>query len=114
MFRKLILFTALAVGVSTLAAEASASASPAPARSPARNTADGALRLAQVGEIEVFYDGRGNRVLIDSYTGRVIAIQPPRRADGSPIGPEDVRILPGPGANEAIRRRFGALADAHE
>ena len=53
-------------------------------------------------------------MMIDRATGAPVLAQPPRRADGSPIGPEDVRILPGPGANEAIRRRFGAPADAHE
>lgn len=35
------------------------------------------LQLAQAGDVEVFYDGRGNRVIVDAYTGRVIAVQPP-------------------------------------
>ena len=51
-------------------------------------------------------------MMIDRATGAPVLAQPPRRADGSPIGPEDVRILPGPGANSAIRRRFGAPEDA--
>lgn len=58
-------------------------------------------------------------MMIDRATGAPVLAQPPRRADGSQIGPEDVRILPGPGANEAIRRRFATgrspmAADAHE
>ena len=36
------------------------------------------LRVAQNGDYEIFYDGRGNRVIVDSYTGRVIAVQPPQ------------------------------------
>lgn len=57
-------------------------------------------------------------LMIDRATGAPVLAEPPRRADGSPIGPEDVRILPGPGANAAIRRRFGTTepleADTHE
>jgi DNA-binding HxlR family transcriptional regulator len=48
--------------------------------------------------------------MVDRATGAPVAAPLPRRADGTPIGPEDVRVLPGPGANEAIRRRFGAVA----
>lgn len=46
-------------------------------------------------------------IMVDRATGDPVRASPPRRADGTPIGPEDVRILPGPGANNAIRRRFG-------
>lgn len=46
-------------------------------------------------------------IMVDRATGDPVRASPPRRADGTPIGPEDVRILPGPGANSAIRRRFG-------
>jgi DNA-binding HxlR family transcriptional regulator len=46
-------------------------------------------------------------VMIDRASGAQVLAPAPRRADGSPIGPEDVRILPGPGASDAIRRRFG-------
>jgi DNA-binding HxlR family transcriptional regulator len=46
-------------------------------------------------------------VMVDRATGAPVPAPAPRRADGSVIGPEDVRILPGPGANDAIRRRFG-------
>jgi lipoprotein-anchoring transpeptidase ErfK/SrfK len=37
------------------------------------------LHLAQFGDVEIFYDGNGNRVILDAYTGEIIAIQPPRR-----------------------------------
>ncbi|WP_137126001.1 helix-turn-helix domain-containing protein [Roseomonas sp. HF4] len=49
-------------------------------------------------------------VMLDAATGAPVQAPVPCRADGTPIGPEDVRILPGPGANGAIRRRFGAEA----
>jgi DNA-binding HxlR family transcriptional regulator len=49
-------------------------------------------------------------LMVDGATGATVRAPEPRRADGTPIRPEDVRILPGPGANEAIRRRFGARA----
>jgi DNA-binding HxlR family transcriptional regulator len=49
-------------------------------------------------------------LMLDAATGAPVQAPVPRRADGTPIGPEDVRILPGPGANGAIRRRFGAEA----
>jgi len=47
-------------------------------------------------------------VMVDRATGAPVLAAEPRRADGSPLSPEHVRILPGPGANDAIRRRFGA------
>jgi DNA-binding HxlR family transcriptional regulator len=52
-------------------------------------------------------------VMVDRVTGAAVRAPDPRRADGTPVGPGDVRILPGPGANDAIRRRFGSEAAAH-
>jgi len=40
------------------------------------------VQLAQRGDVEVYFDGNGNRVIVDSYTGEVIAVQPPRSAIG--------------------------------
>ena len=37
----------------------------------------GSLMLAQSGDLEVYFDGAGNRVIVDSYTGEVIAVEPP-------------------------------------
>lgn len=45
--------------------------------------------------------------MIDTLTGAPVLAPEPRRADGSRIQPEEVRIRPGPGANDAVRRRFG-------
>lgn len=49
-------------------------------------------------------------IMLDAATGEPVLAPVPRRADGTPVGPDDVRILPGPGANDAIRRRFGGEA----
>ncbi len=49
-------------------------------------------------------------IMVDRVTGAPVQGPEPRRDDGTRITPEDVRILPGPGANEAIRRRFGEVA----
>lgn len=38
----------------------------------------GTIAVAQSGDYDVFYDGNGNRVIVDSYTGKVVAIQPPQ------------------------------------
>ena len=44
--------------------------------------------------------------LVDAATGQEVTPEPPRGADGAPIRPEGVRLLPGPGAGEAMRRRL--------
>ncbi|MGP2494116.1 L,D-transpeptidase family protein [Mesorhizobium sp. PUT5] len=38
----------------------------------------GGIVLAQGGDYDVFYDGHGNRVIVDTYTGKVVAVQPPQ------------------------------------
>lgn len=35
------------------------------------------VMLAQSGELEVYYDGLGNRVIVDAATGEVVAVEPP-------------------------------------
>lgn len=37
------------------------------------------IQLAQNGDIQVFYDSDGRRVLLDTYTGEVVSIEEPRR-----------------------------------
>src|SRR5439155_6453854 len=39
---------------------------------------DGGILLAQDGNLDIYYDARGNRVIVDAETGKVIAIQPPQ------------------------------------
>ena len=75
MLRKIVVLTALATGLSALQAEAAVAPSGV-AVAPRVRADQNLLRLAQ-SEVEVFYDSRGNRVLVDPYTGKVIAVQPP-------------------------------------
>ncbi|ODT04465.1 MAG: hypothetical protein ABS58_16065 [Mesorhizobium sp. SCN 65-20] len=73
MLRRTFLLAAIAAGV---AGQATAAVVPMGVQGepPARAKQ---LQLAQDGDIEIFYDGRGNRVLVDPNTGKVIAVQPP-------------------------------------
>lgn len=53
-------------------------AAPRPEMSDAAPRQAGGVLLAQSGDYDVFYDGRGNRVIVDPYTGKVVAVQPPQ------------------------------------
>ncbi|GGC26084.1 HxlR family transcriptional regulator [Siccirubricoccus deserti] len=46
-------------------------------------------------------------VLEESATGQPVVARPVLSAAGTPLRPEEVRVLPGPGAGEALRARFG-------
>lgn len=75
MLRKIVVLSAMATGLSALQAVAAVAPSGEPAL-PRVQADKKLLQLAQ-SEVEVFYDSRGNRVLVDPYTGKVIAVQPP-------------------------------------
>ena len=53
-------------------------AAPRPEMPDAAPRRAGGVLLAQSGDYDVFYDGRGNRVIVDPYTGKVVAVQPPQ------------------------------------
>ncbi|MBN9275161.1 MAG: peptidoglycan-binding protein, partial [Mesorhizobium sp.] len=79
MVRTFLLLSTLIGGLAAsnaMAALPKAAPDEAP-RAAAQNDAIG-LQVAQNGDYEVFYDGRGNRVIVDPYTGKVIAVQPPQ------------------------------------
>jgi len=64
-------------------AQALAAVAPAPAtESRAAADSDGAplLRLAQFGDVEVYYDQYGRRVIVDAFTGEVLGVERPRRS----------------------------------
>lgn len=44
---------------------------------------------------------------VEKSTGAELSLPVLRGADGKPLGPADIRVLPGPGATPALRRRFG-------
>lgn len=49
-------------------------------------------------------------LLQEAATGRPVEAPRPLGADGRALRPEDVRVLPGPGAGRATRARFGGEA----
>ena len=76
MFRTILAFSVLAAGLLTSSAMASPTVDNA---LPAARAADsGGIVLAQDGNLDIYYDARGNRVIVDADTGKVIAIQPPQ------------------------------------
>ncbi|PBC06271.1 L,D-transpeptidase family protein [Mesorhizobium sp. WSM3860] len=76
MLRTIFTLSALAAGLASSGALAAPSLEGA--QNTVRPTQHGALLLAQDGNIDIYYDARGNRVLVDADTGKVIAIQPPQ------------------------------------
>jgi lipoprotein-anchoring transpeptidase ErfK/SrfK len=78
MLRTMFSLSAVALAV-LLSSGAMASTSPTqePEVRAARAAEEG-IRVAQNGDYQVFYDGKGNRVIVDPATGKVIAVQPPQ------------------------------------
>jgi len=74
MFRRIIAISAFAAGFVTLGAQASERSSGQPPI-PARAAVQGVM-LAQQGDVEIYVDEYGRRVIVDAYTGEVIAVQP--------------------------------------
>lgn len=52
-------------------------------------------------------------VLEEAATGRLVEAPPVLSSAGAPLRPEDVRVLPGPGAGRATRARFGGEEAGH-
>lgn len=60
-------------------------------------SARGDVVLAQYRDVEVYYDRFGNRVIVDAYTGEVVAVERPREY---PLDNREARrALPAPGVN---------------
>ncbi|WP_214469439.1 L,D-transpeptidase family protein [Mesorhizobium sp. dw_380] len=76
MFRTIFVFSALAAGMLSWGALAAPTQDNVPRVS--RNAEDGGILVAQDGNLDIYYDARGNRVIVDADTGKVIAIQPPQ------------------------------------
>lgn len=79
MFRKTIVLSAVLAGVSAADAGAAQRGMASPECATLEAQRADVLQLAQSGDVEIYYDGRGRRVLVDSYTGEILAIQEPRR-----------------------------------
>ena len=75
----------LAVSLAAALLPAAAGAAPQPAQAPLSGAvapappAPGGVLLAQSGDVEVYYDGRGRRVIVDAWTGEILAIERPDR-----------------------------------
>lgn len=74
MFCKSVLLSGLLAAFSASAAYAAIGTDDA---APRRATEG--LQLAQANDVEIYYDSRGRRVIVDAWTGEIIAIQPARR-----------------------------------
>ncbi|RST84351.1 L,D-transpeptidase [Aquibium carbonis] len=65
------------------------------------------IKLAQNGGVDVYFDSRGRRVLVDSRTGEVIAIEEPQRRGAGIDRLRDAGILPSiPGNDPAALERY--------
>jgi lipoprotein-anchoring transpeptidase ErfK/SrfK len=76
MLRTIFCLSALAAGLVSSGVFAAPSGDDA--QRVVRSGGSGGILLAQDGNLDVYYDGRGNRVIVDADTGKVIAIQPPQ------------------------------------
>jgi lipoprotein-anchoring transpeptidase ErfK/SrfK len=75
MFRKSVFLSGLLAAFSATAAYAAIGSEDGAFRSRANE----GLQLAQATEVEIYYDSRGRRVIVDAWTGEVLAVQPARR-----------------------------------
>lgn len=66
------------------------------------------VALMQWGDRWIVGEGRAPIRLLDRESGEEIARMQVAAANGRPLSLADVRVAPGPGADEAIKRRFGA------
>lgn len=77
--RSILVFSALTAGLHASTAGAAALSDADRPAVPARAAAG--VLLAQAGEVDVYYDEFGRRVVIDAYTGEVLSVERPRRAE---------------------------------
>lgn len=92
MLRTIFTLSALAAGL--LASNAMASPLAETAPGIVRAADPGGVLIAQNGNLDIYYDARGNRVIVDAETGKVIAIQPPQtRLDRRALRRERLRNL---------------------
>ena len=79
MFRKVIVLSGLVGALPAFGAAAAVAPHASPIVRQGAPATPAPLRLAQSGDVEVYYDGRGRRVIVDAFTGQIIAIEQPRR-----------------------------------
>ncbi len=124
MLRTILLLSTLAVSLAPAVAVAAPTPAGAERAEPASVVDKGGILVAQEGDYEIYFDGKGNRVIVDAYTGKVVAIQPPqtrfdRRALWAEQRRRDMRVQPDddryylddPQDRERFRRRQLGLDD---
>lgn len=79
MVSRIAVFSAFIVGFGMAQAQAARPSNLAAPSEPVRSVAQDDIVLAQNRDVEIYFDGNGNRVIVDAYTGEIIAVQPPRR-----------------------------------
>ncbi|MDH6235172.1 lipoprotein-anchoring transpeptidase ErfK/SrfK [Mesorhizobium soli] len=94
MISRIGFLAAVAAGFWAYAAEAAAPDMRVVEAARISKRADAGVQLAQSGDVQVYFDGKGNRIIVDSYTGEIIAVQPPRGVIGSRNGQRAVRPQP--------------------
>jgi len=72
------------------------------------------IALMQWGDRWINNDDRAPVRILEAATGEEIALLRVRSRDGRPLAARYMRVVPGPGADAGIRRRFGAAALAAE
>jgi DNA-binding HxlR family transcriptional regulator len=72
------------------------------------------IALMQWGDRWINDNGKAPVVIVESATGRDIEPLRVRAGDGRPLAARDMRVVPGPGASDEIRRRFGAAPSRAE
>src|SRR5688572_26985548 len=80
MLRRIIVLSAFAAGLSSFGAQAAVLPEGEDLRPAAHQAAEG-IQLAQYGDVEIYYDEFGRRVVVDAYTGEVISVERPRRME---------------------------------
>ena len=72
------------------------------------------IALMQWGDRWINSDGKAPIRILEAATGEEIDRLRVRSRDGRPLAARDMRVVPGPGADADIRRRFGGAALAGE
>ncbi len=118
MFRRMVFLSALVAGLSPLGAMAAISTGGAPI---APVSGPVGIQLAQAGDVDIYYDEFGRRVVVDSYTGEVISVERPRRSERRVMRPrelprQDRYYLDDPDDMARLERdrRGGARADDYQ
>lgn len=80
MLRRIIVLSAFAAVLSSFGVQAAVLPAGEDGRPASRHASEG-IQLAQYGDVEIYYDEFGRRIIVDAYTGEVISVERPRRAE---------------------------------